>query len=69
MEDIEFLPQELGIKPKCLIALTGLCIEENPFHESIWKAFSSNRGTDRLALRFLNLPLDHPYSKAKSKVV
>lgn len=69
MEDIEYFPQELHAKPKCLIALSGLDVDKKPFHASVLNAFYSNLRNDRLALRFRNLPLDHPYSKAKPKVV
>ncbi|VDK32388.1 unnamed protein product [Taenia asiatica] len=67
MEDIEYFPQELHVKPKCLIALTGLDVDKKPFHASVLNGFYSNLRNDRLALRFRNLPLDHPYSKAKPK--
>ncbi|KAL5965472.1 Trafficking protein particle complex subunit 11 [Taenia solium] len=67
MEDIEYFPQELHVKPKCLIALTGLDVDTKPFHASVLNGFYSNLRNDRLALRFRNLPLDHPYSKAKPK--
>ncbi|KAL5108672.1 Trafficking protein particle complex subunit 11 [Taenia crassiceps] len=67
MEDIEYFPQELHAKPKCLIALTGLDVGKKPFHASVLNGFYSNLRNDHLALRFRNLPLDHPYSKAKPK--
>ncbi|VDL18617.1 unnamed protein product [Hymenolepis diminuta] len=67
MEDIENLPKELQISPRCLIALTGLNIETNQFHAYVWKSFSRGQPNDLNALRFINLPLDHPYSKAKAK--
>ncbi|VDM18610.1 unnamed protein product [Hydatigera taeniaeformis] len=67
MEDIEYFPQELHIKPKCLIALTGLDVDRKPFHASVLNGFCSSLRNDRYALRFRNLPLDHPYSKAKPK--
>lgn len=69
MEDIENLPKELQISPRCLIALTGLNIETNQFHAYVWKSFSRGQPNDLDALRFINLPLDHPYSKAKAKVI
>ncbi|KAH9285024.1 Trafficking protein particle complex subunit 11 [Echinococcus granulosus] len=67
MEDIEYFPQELHVKPKCLIALTGLDVDKKPFHASVLNGFYSNLRSDRLALRFRNLPLDHQYSRAKPK--
>lgn len=68
MEDIEHLPKELQIKPRCLIALTGLNVETNPFHAYVWKSFSRGQPDNHDALRFINLPLDYPYSKSKPKV-
>ncbi|VDO08377.1 unnamed protein product [Rodentolepis nana] len=67
MDDIENLPKELQIRPRCLIALTGLAVETNPFHTYVWKCFSRRQSDDVDALRFINLPFDHPYSKAKPK--
>ncbi|KAM7535162.1 hypothetical protein Aperf_G00000094289 [Anoplocephala perfoliata] len=67
MEDIEHLPKELRIKPRCLIALTGLNVETNPFHAHVWKSFSRGQPDNHDALRFINLPLDYPYSKSKPK--
>nr|CDS31620.1 hypothetical protein HmN_000374700 [Hymenolepis microstoma] len=67
MEDIENLPKELQIRPRCLIALTGLNVETNPFHTYVWKSFSQRQSGDVDALRFINLSFDHPYSKAKPK--
>uniref|UniRef100_A0A5K3FDS2 Trafficking protein particle complex subunit 11 n=1 Tax=Mesocestoides corti TaxID=53468 RepID=A0A5K3FDS2_MESCO len=67
MRDFEHLPQELQVRPKCLIVLTGLDVDSNPFHASVWKGFSQNRRSDRAPLKFKNLPLDHAYPKTQPK--
>uniref|UniRef100_A0A0X3PZ16 Trafficking protein particle complex subunit 11 domain-containing protein n=1 Tax=Schistocephalus solidus TaxID=70667 RepID=A0A0X3PZ16_SCHSO len=67
MEDIEKIPQELQLKPKCLIYLTGLDIDNNHSHASVWKSFSQNRRSDRAPLKFRNVPVDHQYPKTNSK--
>ncbi|BHF73457.1 Trafficking protein particle complex subunit 11 [Sparganum proliferum] len=64
MEDIEKIPQELQLKPKCLIYLTGLEVETNHSHASVWKGFSQNRRSDRAPLKFRNVPVDHQYPKS-----
>lgn len=68
MADIEFIPQELHLKPKCLISIAGLDVENNASHASVWKNFSQNRGNERAPFKLLNLPLDHEYPKPKPKV-
>ncbi|VDN21234.1 unnamed protein product [Dibothriocephalus latus] len=67
MEDIEKIPQELQLKPKCLIYLTGLDVDNNHSHATVWKSFSQNRRSDRAPLKFRNVPVDHQYPKSVSK--
>ncbi len=67
MDDIERVPQDLQVKPKCLVVLTGLDVETNSTHASVWKGFSHNRRVDRAAIKFRCFPPDHDYPKAKPK--
>lgn len=68
MQHIEKLPVELCAKAEPLVALSGLDIDKNELHRSIWCAFNTNRGCDREPLKFVCLPIDHQFPKAKTKV-
>jgi len=61
-------PEELVKKPKPLISLTGLDIENNVIHRSIWEGFSKIRRQDRAPLNFSLFPIKHEYPKCKPKV-
>ncbi|KAF8568213.1 hypothetical protein P879_04094, partial [Paragonimus westermani] len=66
---IENLPPELYCKPEPLAVLSGLDIENNTVHLSIWRAFTMNTGRDRDPFKFRCLPVDHQFPKPKFKPV
>ncbi|KAF8564844.1 hypothetical protein P879_10756 [Paragonimus westermani] len=69
MQHIENLPPELYCKPEPLAVLSGLDIENNTVHLSIWRAFTMNTGRDRDPFKFRCLPVDHQFPKPKFKPV
>ncbi|CAL8107133.1 unnamed protein product [Calicophoron daubneyi] len=67
MQYIEHLPPELSCKPEPYVVLSGLDIEKNQVHRSIWRAFNSSHEPERGAFRFRCLGIDHEYPKPKLK--
>ncbi|GIX72364.1 trafficking protein particle complex subunit 11 [Caerostris extrusa] len=64
--DIGDLPFELTSNPSAYVAVTGLDIENNAIHRTIWESFTTNR-QDRVPL-FLKLLRDgQEFPKAKQK--
>ncbi|XP_023290786.1 trafficking protein particle complex subunit 11 isoform X2 [Orussus abietinus] len=61
------LPPELVAKPLALIGVMGLDITSNPVHRSIWDAFSNNRRTDGVPVRFKLLNDNHAFPMVKPK--
>lgn len=60
-------PEELLCRPNGLVLLSGLDTANNPVHQSVWEAFSSNRKLDRVPLKF-KLHHGDEYPKTKPKV-
>ncbi|KAF7257534.1 hypothetical protein EG68_05510 [Paragonimus skrjabini miyazakii] len=69
MQHIENLPAELCCKPEPLAVLSGLDIENNTVHLSIWRAFTMNTGREHDPFKFRCLPVDHQFPKPKYKPV
>ncbi|TPP60347.1 UPF0636 protein C4orf41 protein [Fasciola gigantica] len=67
MQHIEKLPEELCCKPEPLIVLSGLDIEKNPVHKSIWKAFTSGHSRERETFKFRCRSVDHQFPRPKVK--
>ncbi|THD20497.1 Trafficking protein particle complex subunit 11 [Fasciola hepatica] len=67
MQHIEKLPEELCCKPEPLIVLSGLDIEKNSVHKSIWKAFTSGHSRERETFKFRCRPVDHQFPRPKVK--
>ncbi|KAF8778895.1 Trafficking protein particle complex subunit 11 like protein [Argiope bruennichi] len=64
--DIGDLPSELTSNPSAYVAVTGLDIENNAIHRTIWESFTTNR-QDRVPLFLKLLPVGHEFPKAKPK--
>ncbi len=65
--DIGDLPSELTSNPTAYVAVTGLDVENNPIHKTIWDSFIASR-QDRVPLFLKLLPIDKEFPKAKQKV-
>ncbi|KFM58453.1 hypothetical protein X975_10524, partial [Stegodyphus mimosarum] len=64
--DIGDLPVELTSNPSAYIAVTGLDVENNAIHRTIWESFNASR-QDRVSLFLKLLPVGHEFPKAKPK--
>lgn len=65
--DLE-LPPELLRQPQALVGLTGLNIESNSNHLSIWNSFNSAIRTERPPLNFILFENAHVFPPAKPDV-
>ncbi|GFX40955.1 trafficking protein particle complex subunit 11 [Trichonephila clavipes] len=65
--DIGDLPSELTSNPSAYVAVTGLDVENNVIHRTIWESFTTNR-QDRVPLFLKLLPVGQEFPEAKPKV-
>ncbi|GFT33359.1 trafficking protein particle complex subunit 11 [Nephila pilipes] len=64
--DIGDLPSELTSNPSAYVAVTGLDVENNVIHRTIWESFTTNR-QDRVPLFLKLLPVGQEFPDAKPK--
>jgi len=68
MDALDEFPLGITQSPLTLVGFCGLELSR-PVHMRVWQAFTSNRGIDRHALHFINMPpveqLNFPPSKVK----
>lgn len=66
--DIGDLPPELTANPAAYVSVTGLDVDSNPIHRTIWDSFIATR-QDRVPLFLKLLPIGKEFPKAKPKVI
>lgn len=68
MQHIEKLPLELCCQPEPVVVLSGLDVDKNQIHRSIWRTFNAFRPRERGCFKFQCKPVGYKFLVPKPKV-